>query len=226
MKTLSILYLCIFFSLIAFGQKKDISGTYYSKTGTKIEIKEDKFYYIEPHTHNPIWSNDTLAICSFMWVDVNFIELNSPQLDIIRLKGLKINQSSDSTTNDSLKVYFLFHIQRQKLKITVHTNTFKIFELTYSKNNKELMLPNNVKSIAIYIVPEHITPHTSDGQFYGIVGFDLYQEYQIEKNINHISIEIPAIDDFFFEKYYIKNDYAKVTDKTITWKGEVYIKKE
>ena len=88
------------------------------------------------------------------------------------------------------------------------------------------MLPNNVESITFYIVPEHMIPHTSDGLFYGIVGFDLFQEYQMEKNINHISIEIPAMDDSFFEKYYVKGDYAKISKGTITWKGEVFIKKK
>ena len=72
----------------------------------------------------------------------------------------------------------------------------------------------------------NMMPHTSDGLFYGIVGFDLFQEYQMEKNINHISIEIPAMDDSFFEKYYVKGDYAKISKDTITWKGEVFIKKK
>lgn len=222
MKIRIILYLCLCFNLFAFGQKKDISGTYFSKNGSKIEIKGNQLTYIEPHTYTPIWYNDTLALCTFMWVDTNFIELNSTPVNIL---GLKVIQFSDSTINDSLKVSFFIPCQRQNLKITVHTNTFNTFELTYAKDNRELMLPHNIKSIAFYIVPEHIRPHSSDGQFYGIVGFDSFQEYQIEKNTNHISIEIPAINDSFFEKYYIKNDYAKVTNNTITWKGEVFIKK-
>lgn len=84
----------------------------------------------------------------------------------------------DSTINDSIKVSFLIPYQRGNLKINVHTNTFKTFDLIYSKSSRELMLPNNVKSITFYIVPEHIIPHTSDGLFYGIVGFDPFQEYQ------------------------------------------------
>ena len=151
------------------------------------------------------------------------IELNSTPPNVFGLKGLKVVQFSDSTINDSIKVSFLIPYQRGNLKINVHTNTFKTFDLIYSKSSRELMLPNNVKSITFYIVPEHIIPHTSDGLFYGIVGFDPFQEYQIEKNINHISIEIPAIDDSFFEKYYVKGDYAKISKDTITWKGEVFI---
>ena len=48
MKTRVLLYLYICFSLYAFGQKKDISGTYFSKSGTKIEIIGNELNYIIP----------------------------------------------------------------------------------------------------------------------------------------------------------------------------------
>ena len=222
------IFICLFicFNLYAFGQNKDISGVYYAQSGMYIKVKNDNFYLIIPQTHSPVWFNDTLANCTFKWVDKNFIELNSTPPNIITLKGLNVVQSSDSTVKDSIKISFSIPYQRWKLKITVHTNTSKTFDLVYSKSNRELILPNNVKSISFYIVPEHIIPHTSDGLFYGIVGFDSFQECQIEKNINHILIEIPAIDDSFFERYYIKGDYVKVSKDSITWKGEVFVKEK
>lgn len=226
MKTRVLLYLYICFSLYAFGQKKDISGTYFSKSGTKIEIIGNELNYIIPQIHSPVWSNDTLAKCTFKWIDVDFIELNSTSPNILALKGLKVAQFSDSTINDSIKVSFLIPYQRSNLKISVYTNTFKTFDFIYSKSSSELMLPNNIESITFYIVPEHMIPHTSDGLFYGIIGFDSFQEYKIKKNINHISIEIPAIDDSFFEKYYVKGDYIKISKDIITWKGEVFMKEK
>ena len=42
MKVRALLFLCICFSLYVFGQK-DISGTYFSKSGTKIEIIGNNF---------------------------------------------------------------------------------------------------------------------------------------------------------------------------------------
>ena len=219
------LYLCICISHYAFGQAKDISGTYFSESGTKLEITGNKLNYIVPQSHSPIWYNDTLANCIFKWVDANFIELNSTPPDILGHRGLKVVQSSDSTINDSIKVSFLIPYQRGELKITIYTNTNKTFDLIYPKSSRELMIPNNVESISFYIMPDHIIPHTSSCLFYGIVGFDSFHEYQIKKNINHISIEIPAIDDSFFEKYYVKGDYAKISKDTITWKGEVFMKK-
>lgn len=70
------------------------------------------------------WQNVT-----FMWVDANFIELNSTPPNVFGLKGLKVVQFSDSTINDSIKVSFLIPYQRGNLKINVHTNTFKTFDL-------------------------------------------------------------------------------------------------
>lgn len=227
MKRRILLYLCICFSFYAFGQKKDISGTYFSKFGTKIEIIGNDLNYIIPQIQPPVvWGNDTLAKCTFKWVDTNLIELNSTSPNILVLKGLKVVQFSDSTINDSIKVSFLIPHQRWNLKISVYTNNFKEFNFIYSKNSRDLMLPNNVESITFSIEPERIMPHTSDGQFYGIVAFSSFQEYQIEKNTNHISIEIPAIDDSFFERYCVTGDYAKISENTITWKGEVFKKKK
>lgn len=183
MKTRVLLYLYICFSLYAFGQKKDISGTYFSKSGTKIEIIGNELNYIIPQIHSPVWSNDTLAKCTFKWIDVDFIELNSTSPNILALKGLKVAQFSDSTINDSIKVSFLIPYQRSNLKISVYTNTFKTFDFIYSKSSSELMLPNNIESITFYIVPEHMIPHTSDGLFYGIIGFDSFQEYKINSSL-------------------------------------------
>ncbi|MCS3281989.1 hypothetical protein NXV73_04065 [Bacteroides salyersiae] len=105
MKVRALLFLCICFSLYVFGQK-DISGTYFSKSGTKIEIIGNNFNYIEPHIYTPVWYNDTLAKCTFMWVDANFIELNSTPPNVFGFKGLKVVQFLDSTINDSIKVSF------------------------------------------------------------------------------------------------------------------------
>lgn len=216
--------LCLCFSLYAHGQEKDVSGIYYSDYGTKIEIVGNEFNYIIPQTHSPIWYNDTLAKCTFKWIDDNLIELNSTPPNIIALKGLKVVQSSDSTINDSIKVSFSFPQLSSNLKISVNTNTFKDFSFTCSKSHREVMIPNNVESISFYIEPERLKPHTSDGLFYGIVGFDSFQEYQMEKGKNHVLIEIPAIDDSFFERYYIKGCYAKISNGIITWNGDSFKK--
>lgn len=216
------LLMCI--SLLAAGQSKDISGTYFSKYGTKIEITNNELVYIIPQEHFPMWYSDTLARCTFVWVDDNFIEISSVSPVALGREGLSVSQYQDPFLSDSIKVYFSLPYYKRNLNITVYTNTFSIFKLNYSETHKELALPNNVKSITFYIEPDHVLPHTPDCLFYGAVGFDPFQEYKIEENNNCISIEIPAINDSFFEMYYIKGDYAKVSKDSITWKGELFLK--
>lgn len=210
-------------SIYSFGQQ-DLSGVYFSESGTKIEINKNKFIYTEHYTHLPIWYNDTLAECTIKRIDANFIELNSTSPHQIVYQRLKVLQFSDSTVNDSIKVSFSIPYQRNNLEISVFTNTFKIFDLNYSQNRRELMLPKDVKVITFTVSPgQYFTPHGVDGTFFGILYYSSI-EYTIEKGINHIEIKIPAIDDSFFEKYYVKGDYARVTNNSITWKGKVYKK--
>ncbi|HPK29423.1 MAG TPA: hypothetical protein PK979_00065 [Bacteroidales bacterium] len=217
--------LSCFFVLISFcASGQDLSGTYYSEFGTKIEIRGNELTYIEPHFSTPVRSNDTLAKCTFEWVDADFIKINSTPPDIIALKGLNITQHSDSTVIDSIKVSFSIPYQRCNLKIQIHTDTFKTFDFVYSQGSRDVMLPNNVRSITFYIAPEHIIPHTTDGLFYGVIGFDPFQEFEIKENTNTVLIEIPALDDSFFERYYIKDEFARVSNDSIMWKGEVFVK--
>ena len=217
--------LSCFFVLISFcASGQDLSGTYYSEFGTKIEIIGNELTYIEPHFSTPVRSNDTLAKCTFEWVDADFIKINSTPPDIIALKGLNVTQHSDSTVIDGIKVSFSIPYQRCNLKIQIHADTFKTFDFVYSQESRDVMLPNNVRSITFYIAPEHIIPHTADGLFYGVIGFNPFQEFEIKENTNKVLIEIPALDDSFFERYYIKDDYARVSNDSIMWKGEVFVK--
>lgn len=217
--------LLLFNFLFSFGQNK-ISGEYYNEYGSKIEIKDDRFRYIKPHQSHPIWYNDTLVECIFKWIDDQFIELNSTPSYIIAQKGLKVVQSLDLSMKDSLKVSFSIPYQRADLNVSVITNTFKVFDLNYSKNNREIMLPSNTKTITFSISPgEYLPMHSVEGYFYGVLYYSSI-EYPIEKNVNCIEIEIPAIDDSFFEKYYVKGDYAKVSKDSIVWKGDIFVKKK
>lgn len=181
MKKIMLISFCISWFSLLFAQN-NISGIYLNEASMEIKIEDNMFYFIVSQSHSPIYANDTLAKCTFEWVDANFIELNSILPDI----STYVVQSSDTTINDSIKVSFLIPYQRSKLKIEVHTNIYSTYYLVYSNNNKELMLPNNVESISFFIVPEQIIPHTYDGLFYGIVGYDSFQDYKIEKYNNHI----------------------------------------
>lgn len=223
-----LLGLCLFISINIMGQKKNATGIYYNESGEKIEIKNDRFYFIIPQIHSPVYYNDTLAKCSFEWIDDKFICLNSDP--VYPLKGLSINQFSDNSQADSIKVTFDIPIQRN-LEINVYYNTHKSYfrnkhvDFIYSKHNKHCMLPAGIHSIGITISPKSGISHTPLGQYYGLVSV-FVDELVIEEGKNHVTIQIPSLDDSFFEQYYISGDFAMVIGNMIVWKGEKYFKKK
>jgi hypothetical protein len=225
MKKISLLILFVLYCYFVYGQR-NLTGIYINKWGDKIEIKRNRLNYkIADNLECPFFYNDTLAKCVFKWVDDNFIELNSTSPYVIACQGLKVIQSTDSIVTDSIQVSFSIPSQNH-LKASITTNAFKTYNLNYSKNSRELMLPKGTKSISFSISPDaYFTPHSIDGLYYGVLLFSSI-EYSIERKTNHINIEIPAIDDTFFERYYVKGDYAKISNDSITWKGIVFVKKE
>lgn len=221
---MKILFLSILisFAVVPFiwGQK-DLSGVYVSECGMRIIIKDSMFYYIIPQSDYPVFYSDTLAKCTIQWVDDNFIELNSQSPHDVGYKGFNISQTNDSLINDSIKVSFSIPYQGGDLDISVYT-LFKSFDLCYSRNNKEIMIPNDAKKLEFCILPERRSVLQF---FYGITYFSSF-EHEIEKGINCIKIELPALDDSFFERFFIKGEYAKISKSSIVWKGETFKKKK
>jgi hypothetical protein len=60
---------------------------------------------------------------------------------------------------------------------------------------------------------------------YGIL-FIASEFITLESNINYIEISIPSLTNSFFEKYYVKGEYARIVGNTIIWKGRTFIKDE
>lgn len=219
-----LLIFSIFSVFVSFAQK-ELSGYYYSKSGTYIEIKNNMFKLIMPNNAINGWYSNVMAEGIIKQVSTSFIELNTDKDFMIEaIKNIEISQRIDSVVADSIKVRFLIPYQRSKLKISISTNNFRTFELDYSDNNKELNIPSDVKSISFYISPDYIQAHTSEGLFYGTVGFDSMIEYPVENYANVLEIQIPSLNDSFFETYRIKGDYAQIVNDSIIWKGEVYKK--
>ena len=224
---LSIIFIFCF-CITLFGQK-DISGTYYNEYGVSIRIDNNKFTYIFPQTHSPIYSSDTLAECTIERVDNNFIEINSISPLLSLLNGLEMNQKYDKTINDSIKVVFKIPYNLNSLTISIATDLAfqKLFEFDYSKSHNSIMLPKTTTFFLIGFTPQlsSIRTHYSDGLSYGIVKIEPLLSCTVEDGKNIIAIDIPTLVDSFFEKYYIKGEYARISNKMIKWRGELYIKK-
>ena len=205
-------------------QEKDLSGHYFNESGYEIEIKKDELNFIIRQEHLPVWSNDTLAKCTFEWADKNFIKINSKSPLETALLSMKVSQAVDRTINDSIVVVFRIPCN-ETLMIEIGDNNFKYYRYKYKEGNTSIKLPKNIKEIYFCINPESIMPHSADGRFYGVVCLDSHINIKIEENVNSIIIDLPALNNSFFEQYYVVDEYAKVKNNCIFWKGDVFKKR-
>lgn len=218
----TVLIIFTIYSLFTYGQKVN-NGVYYDDCGYQIEIKNETLKLIRPDS--PGFPGMVLAECTINQIDESFIELNSlSPYDIVQ-ENISIKQFCDSSINkDSIKITFSF-AYTNILDISISIGDFKDYGFEYSKNRKDIMLPININTLSISISPQSFMPSTPEGLHYGILFYSSL-ECKIEKNINHVVITISAIDDSFFERYYVKEEYAKLSKDSITWKGKVFVKKK
>ena len=228
MRTQILLIICICCYCIPLLGQKDLSGNYYNELGMFIKIENNKFTYIIPQTHSPIFYSDTLAECTFERVDNNFIEINSVSPLLSLQNELHISQNFETSIDDSIKVVFMAPYYSGSLTISITTDfTFQnLYEFHYSKNNNSIMLPKTTTSFLYGFAPQSssIKTHDVEGAFYGIMCIEPLLFCNVESGKNAISITIPALNNSFFEKYYVKGEYVRIRGNNIIWKGEEFIK--
>lgn len=217
-----------------YGQSRKLDGRYYEKNihFEYLTINGEKLNFIRDWGKR-IWREDTLAICNFKWVDKSLIEVNSIKDPFIEAtKSMIIFQTKDSTiNNDSIMVIFKVPIQ-EKLEIYL-SSYISIFNLTsdynynleYNQSKEVLFINKNNMKISFTVKPKDVIPSTLYGYFYSILEFNS-PEVKINDNINKIIIEILAINKVFFERYYIKGEYARVINNRIIWRGVTYKKEK
>ena len=118
---------------------------------------------------------------------------------------MKVSQAVDSTIHDSIIVAFRIPCN-ETLIIGIGDNNFKYYRYKYKEGNTAIKLPKNIKEFDFWINPEGIMPHSSDGRFYGIVCLDSHINIKIEENVNSIIIDLPALNNSFFEQYYVVDE--------------------
>ena len=216
--------LCWNINLLA--QEKNIDGSYYDEVGFEIKITDNHFYYIEEQKHMRLWYTDTLAICTYEWVDKNFIKINSKSPTEILLPEMKITQSFDSTLHDSITVVFQMPYNGNRLITEVTDDRYKSYKSEYRKGNSSIKLPKNTKKFNFLIYPQEAYWHTVDGRFFGITYYNPpFIDFEIKEDTNLITINIPALDNSFFERYYVVDEFVQVKNNHIYWKGKDFKKR-
>lgn len=206
-------------------QNNSITGNYFNESDYCLQIKKDSFKLVVQHTSPLMRSSEIWAEGVLKRINKDFIELNTINIPWEKVqKTIEVIQKRESYIND-IEIKFTIPYNRTDLEITIYDEDFNSYMYIYSKNNNKIKIPKT-ESISFYIVPVNLLPHTPQGNFYGIIGFDSMIEYQIKEGMNNIEFIIPAIDDSFFERYNIVGDYARILNDSIIWKGDIYIKRE
>jgi len=215
------LSICYTFTL---AQNKAIAGNYFSESGYCLQLKEDSFKLIVRQSTPLMRSSEVWAEGLFTRVNKSFLEFNSYETPAIKVaRSMKITQRNVESKNDSIKLKILIPYNMTDLRIEIYTEDINLHEFIYSESNNEMLIPQT-KNLSFYITPLHLIPHTADGSFYGIIGFDPLCEFEIKENMNYIEFDLPAINNSFFEQYYIEKDYVRIIGNEIIWKGEVFKK--
>ena len=221
-----------------YAKGQDLTGEYVSSLGSKLVIKGDSLYLLEPQGHIRFWSNDTLAKCYVKRLSDDLIELNSihPPYKYF-LEGSQVIQEYDSTITDGIRFDFVMPYKRSnELEISVervHDMGYKAkhgfwheeYKFDYSDTLKSVTLPHDTRTFCYTIKPKGgAFIHTPAGACYGVQCV-LSPDYDLKPNCNHVTIVLPHMTDSYFEQYFVDSEYAWVSKRKITWKGVTYKKR-
>lgn len=222
MKKTALLILISFLCLNSFAQKNE--GKYLNDIGETIEISRNKLYYIARKTiHLKWWEKDTLAICNVKRVGRNVLKVTSiPQFP----QKPSVDCVYEERGDDSIKVNFVMPYNRDDLEITIDVDDYT---RRYQNTNHthSLMIPR-CKRFSCSIRPTKWVAEHDTAKTYGHNSYSPFflpdGQLTIDPGINRVDIEIPELNNYYFAKYFIKDEYILIRDGYLHWKGKIYKK--
>lgn len=216
-----------------------INGKYVNKFGHELVIKGDRLI-LNLH-EGVLYGTDTIADCTITRISEEIFEINSEPFLERQQKvqsSLTIEQSYDPDLKDSIRI-----------EVRVNNGTYIYAELKTSFVDREFMeffnghnpfmkqlhikdgigsvnLPGDIiKLVYIYFEPERIPFDGFDPLFRGYAYQSVVLDTLINNGKNVIKISIPAMDEGFFAKYYVRGEYVRIKENSLIWRGIEYKKK-
>lgn len=234
MKRRIFFFLLLVTCLPIFSQNYD--GVYKRKHySDKIVISGNRLYLLTKVSDRCplLWSEtDTLANCTFEKVDKNVLLLNSDDSKLY--DTWYVEQSKEDRSDDSIRVNFIFPYDWGDLEIHAYVSGYS--NAFHNKNGeKTLMIPKcdkygyPIKEFGFSIRPTKYIAIHSLGNSYARQYFDSLllnslKDLKIEEGTNRIDLNIPAIDNWFFARYHVIDEFAYIKGNKIHWHGKVYEK--
>ena len=203
---------------------------FFYNLSSKITIHDNKFLFIVNQPHHPLYLTDTLAICSISKIDDEFYQINSDDPIQKLQNSLNVSYCCEQNLFDSLSVTFNFPGLSIPGRIVFYINDYsgESFTLPYDGKPVSTFIPFSTRKILMGFEPNltiaHEHPHRYT--FQGIITIDPAIVCDIEPGYKHVSIQCFALTDIFFERYYIHNDFIRIIDNKLYWRGAVFIKED
>lgn len=204
-------------------ETKDIEGVYVGQYSDKIEIADAHFFLIDKDSpHFPQYSDDTLVVCDVRRITDHIVEISNKQQFEEYEKRIQIScidsENGRPIPSDSILVHFNYPYNSvPPLKICIYTESDTI---TCNRNH-EVCIPVSARSFRCSVSPMWYRSFSVYNTYDGCLSYSS-PIFDVKPSTRKIEVNMPSLDDAFFERYYITSEYLHIKGGSIYWRGEEY----
>ena len=196
----------------------------------KVTITGDKFLFtIKESNHFRFFITDTLAVCSISQVSDEFYLISSEKPETVVQNNMIVSQQLDNTINEGKRISFDIPVKHMSLKFHVSLgNDYFAESIDFDYNHRpcSIIIPDTTERIYFGFDTDfsNVMEHPHGYTFQGILSVKPSISCIINPNMNDITISIPNLDDAFFQRYYVQQEYIRICHDTLSWRGVDFIR--
>lgn len=192
---------------------------YISEDGDMVILNDKSFLFVVyQSSHQPTWWSDTLAICDVEAISESLLKITNKNKVEDMCKLIEVDYQNISSLGDSVRIQIEMPYDYDNLEISICSDMGRY----YNSQKKIITIPRcKEKHFQVYVYPRNYIPHSIEGIFYGLLYF-MSPQFVLKEEYNLINISFPFLNNGFFERYYIKEDYIYYNNDTLYWKGKLF----
>lgn len=199
--------------------------TFISEDGLLSVILSRNYFYftVNQSNHLPWYQTDTLAICKVTQITEEFYQIQSENPAETIQENMTVTYSNEYCINDSIRVWFHLPSDCPPIEIICFVNGLwgDIISSRYNGEKLSILIPLNTEKIVIGFEPDvqivHEHPHGYT--FQGVVAIFPSVVCFIRPGDNQVDVKLDALTRSFFERYYVNDEFIRVKDHTLYWRG-------
>lgn len=227
MKAIKTILFVMLLTVPSFSSNAQFQRVYYNSIGEALELTgKIAVYKAAKDGGSPFYYSDTLAVCSVVEICDGFIELNSIGHSWI-LSDIVIATESGPSSDSTI---ICFHIPNTTEPFLIEiTHDFDKNTIVYNEDSTCMTLKHRlgdweIESIVLYPSSNHYRYYYSTAFNYADVslGNNVPDYLSLSDSISRLDITIRGLDDGFFDRCFIKGEYARIKNNSIIWRGEEF----